>query len=85
MRVAYRNYRTPVGEVRGNPFETRARNSKKFKVAELVRSGQKCRKETKRPSKEGGRYYPCHRKVKNHYIFSKVRFQYCGKDENQTE
>ena len=31
------------------------------------------------------RYYPCHRKVKNPYIFSKVRFQYCEKNENQTE
>ena len=28
MRVVYRNYRSPVGEVRGNPFKTRARNSK---------------------------------------------------------
>ena len=29
MRVVYRNYKTPVGEVRGNPFKTRARNSNK--------------------------------------------------------
>ena len=33
MRVVYRNYRSPVGEVRGNPFKTRARNSKRgFKL-----------------------------------------------------
>ena len=25
------------------------------------------------------------RKAKNHYIFSKVRFQYCGKNEIQTD
>ena len=85
MRVVYRNYRTSVGEVRGNPFKTRARNSKRFQVAELVRSGRQCQKQKKNPSKEGGRHYPCHRKAKNHYIFSKVRFQYCGKDENRTE
>ena len=85
MRVVYRNYRTPSGEVRGNPFETRARSSKRFQVAELVRSGRQCRKQKKNPSKEGGRYYLCDRKVRNHYIFLKVRFQYCEKDENQTE
>ena len=28
MKVVYRNYSTPVGEVRGNPFKTRARNSR---------------------------------------------------------
>ena len=56
---------------------------KKFQVAELVRSGRQCQKQKRNPSREGGRYYPCDSKVKNHYIYSKVRFQYCGKDENQ--
>ena len=56
---------------------------KKFHVAELVRSGRQCQKQKRNPSREGGRYYPCDRKVKNHYIYSKVRFQYRGKDENQ--
>ena len=52
-RVVYRNYRTPVGEVRGNLFKTRGRNSKKrFQVAELVRSGRQCRKQKKNPIKE---------------------------------
>ena len=27
-------------------------------------------------SKEGGRYYPCHRRIKKNYIFSKVKFPY---------
>ena len=60
MRVVYRNYRTPFGEVKRNPFETRARNSKR---------GFKLQKQKKNSGKDGGRYYPCHKKVKNHYIF----------------
>ena len=56
-----------------------------FQVAEVLKSGRQCQKQKKNPSKEGGRYYPCHRKVMNQYIFLKVRFQYCGKDEIQTE
>ena len=83
--LVYRNYKTHVGEVRENPFKTRARNSKRFRVAESVESGRQCQKQEKNPSKEGGRYYPCHREVKNHYIFSKVRFQFCEKDETQPE
>ena len=29
IKVVYGNYRNPVGEVRINPFKTRARNSKR--------------------------------------------------------
>ena len=29
MKVVYRNYKTPVAEVRKNPFKTKARNSKR--------------------------------------------------------
>ena len=32
IEAVYRNYRTPVGEVRGNPFKTRARNYRIFKL-----------------------------------------------------
>ena len=36
MRVVYKNYRTLVREARENPFETRARNSKRgFKLLNL--------------------------------------------------
>ena len=57
----------------------------RFQVAELVRSSRQCQKQKKNPSEKGKRYNPCNRKVKNQYIFSKVRFQYCEKDENQSE
>ena len=48
MRVVYRNYRTPVGEVKGILFNTRAKNSKRFQVAVLVKNGQQCQKPKKK-------------------------------------
>ena len=58
IKFIYRNYRTSVGEVRGDLFKNQ-RLQKKLRVAELVKSGQQCQKQKKNPSKEGGRYYPC--------------------------
>ena len=54
----YRNYRTSVGEVRGDLFKNQ-RLQKKLRVADLVKSDQQCQKQKKNLSKEGGRYYPC--------------------------
>ena len=50
----------------------------------LITSSSALKGEIQNPSK-GGRYYSCHSKVKNHYIFTKVRLQYCEIDKNQTE
>ena len=61
------------------------KSPKKVSSCCISRSGRQCQKQKKNRSKEGGRYYPYHRKVMNPYIFSKVRFQYCEKDENQIE
>ena len=50
MRVVYRNHKTPVGEVRRNPFNKKAKNSKRFQVAELV----ECQKQKKNQKKKEG-------------------------------
>ena len=56
---------------------------KKFQVAELVRIVNSFEIRKRNPSKKGGRYYSCHRKMKNNYMFSKRKSQYCRKEKNR--